>query len=413
MTPLAPRAPRFYHETWAIVVAGLLCPPLALYLVVRKPGLSAGARSLVLAAIGAVLVSLALLELFGGLLGLGLARYCAFTLRQRAVFLHRSDRTAEALDHMLRAWALYPADAEMGLDAARLALRLERRTQAASLLTSLARKSSVEDEALLELSRLWMDEPATFDRGRRMIEDAIEQHRVARDDPRALILSARIERSRGDARSAEYLLRQVVLAFRRDLYDHVYSQLAEIALARGDRKLEIAYLCESLRADWDQPRVLARLERAVEALELSWAEYRAHARALELHEDMDAREAARALWERLLARSPGFLHRDGCHYALATSYFYFQRDYRLALEHYRAVITRHPQSESFLRALYQSAQSLEKLGQDEEAARTYRRLADAAPGGSALQRMASAQIMRIKKLGRPGGMPISLPGGET
>ncbi len=405
------QAPRWYHETWAIVIAGLLCPPLAIYLVLRKPDAPWPARALVLAAMGAILISLALLELFGGLIGTGIARYRAFTLRQRAVFMHRTGKSAPALDLMLRAWELYPADGDLGLDAARLALKIGRRAQAASLLSALTRNSSVEDEAVLELAGLWISDPATFDRGRRLLEDALEQRRVPRDDPTALVLRGRLELARGDMRSAEYLFRQVVAQFRRDLYDPVYLQLAGIAKARGEPRREIAYLCESLRADWDQPLARARLFAAVREQKLPLAEYQVFARALELHEDLDAYDEARALWQRILDRHPGFLHRDGCHYMLATSNFYYKRDYAAALEHYRTVVARHPESESFLRALYQCGQCEEKLGQDVQAARDYRRLADTAPTGTALWKLASAALVRMQKLGRIGDFPLIF-GGE-
>ena len=405
-------APRFYHETWAIVIAGLLCPPLALFLILRKPDASWPARALVLTAIGASLISLALLELFGGLLGTGLARYRAFTLRQRAMFQHRAGHNEVALEQMLRAWELYPTDAGLGLDAARLAQKLGRRAQAASLLQALTKGTSIEDEAVVELAGLWMDDPATFERGRRLLEDALEQRRVARDDAPALILRGRVELARGDMRSAEYLFRQVVAQFRRDLYDPVYAELAGIAHRRGEREREVSFLCESLRGDWNQPRVLKRLIAAAEALHLPVSEYVAFARALELHEDLEAYDEARALWQRLLDRHPGFLHRDGCHYMLATSNYYYRRDYRAALAHYRAVVTG-PESESFLRALYQSGQCEEKLGEDAQAARDYRRLAAAAPGGSALARLASTALIRMRKLGRMGDFPMIFTGGET
>lgn len=405
-------APRWYHESWAIVVAGLLCPPVAIYLVLRKPDLSGPARSLVLAAMSAVLISLALLEYFGGVLGTGVARYRAFTLRQRAAFLHRAGDSQTALSFMLRAWELYPHDAEVALDAARLARKLGRPKQAAALLQSIS-KSASEAEAVVELAAIWLDDPSTFDRGRRLLEDALEQKRVSSDDAPGLLLRGRIEIGRGDLRSAEYLLRRVVYQFRRDLYDPVYAELAGIARRQNDRKREVSYLCESLRADWDQPRVKARLAEAVTALKLPLAEYQVFARALELHDDLDAYEEARALWRRLLDRHPTFLHRDGVHYMLATSYYYYQRDYAAALEHYRAIVGRHTDSESFLRALYQSGQCEEKLGQDAQAARTYRRLAEVAPGGSNLARSASAALIRMRKLGRVGDFPLIFSGGES
>lgn len=405
-------APRWYHETWAIVVAGLLCPPLAIYLVLRKPDASWPARALVLTAIGAVLGSLALLELFGGVLGTGVARYRAFAMRQRAVFLHRTGDSAAALAQMLRAWELYPGDAEVALDAARLARKLGRRAQAASLLQSILRSTSAE-EATVELAGLWIDDAATFDRGRRLLEDALEQRRVGQDDAPALVLRGRLEIARGDLRSGEYLLRRVVHQFRRDLYDPVYWELAGIARRRGEARREVSFLCESLRADWDQPKVKQRLAAAVDALKLPLSEYQVFARALELHDELDAYDQARALWQRLLDGHPGFLHRDGLHYMLATSYYYYQRDYAKALEHYRAVVGRHPDSESFLRALFQSGQCEEKLGQDAEAARTYRRLAEVAPGGSSLARSASAALIRMQKLGRVGDFPLIFSGGES
>ena len=408
----ASASPRWYHETWAIIVFGLVCPPLAIFLVARKPGLSAAARALVLGAMGAVLVSLALLELFGGVLGLGLARYRSFVARQRAVFLHHAGHDVEALDQMLAASALYPHDAELGLDAARLAIRLNRRQQAASLLTTLTRTPSVESDALVELARLWMDDRATFDRGRKLIEDALETQRVVRDEPHALVLRARIEMENGDLRSAEYLLRRVIGQFRRDVYDAVYHNLAKIARRQGDRKHEVIYLCESLRSEWNQPLVRADLDDAIAALHLPAAEYRAYERALEIHEDIAARDEARAILERLVASHPGFLHLDGVRYTLATSHFYYRHDFAAALVQYQALMAGSPDGECYLRAYYQAGQCYEKLGQDEQAAATYKSLVDLAPAGTELLRMARAQRVRMRRLGRIGTLSIGTFGGE-
>lgn len=398
------RSPKWYHETWAIVVIGLVCPPLAVWLIVRKPGLSHGARALVLGAIGAIALSLALMELFGGLLGLGIARYRAFALRQRALFLESTNRTAEALEHVLEAWRLAPTDARAALDAATLAERLGRRAQAASLLTSVAKNSSVEAEATAQLGALWLKEADTFERGRQFVLDALDTGRLQKDEPHSLELQAQIEIARGDLRSAEYHLRRVVDQFRRDVFDRVYYQLARIAAKRQEPERELVFLCESLRSDVEHPQIVQRLYAAAAAARRALPPFRAFVRALELAHVMRAREQSARLLERLLATHKDFPYRDGCHYQLATYLFYDKRDYRAALAHYQAVTGDHPGSESYARALYQTGQCNEKLGLDADAARAYRKLVDVAPPGTTLHRMAALQLARMRRIGRIGAV---------
>jgi tetratricopeptide (TPR) repeat protein len=398
-------APRWYFETWAILVAGLLVLPAGIYLLVRKPGVRLGARLLFLGAVFAVLFSGAIIELAGGVLSRGVAMYTARTAHLKAWFMHRGGHDVEALRLAQEAFRANPEDAELAVDAARLAAAAGQRTLALSLLQAVAGKVGGRDgeESLLELVELYLDDPATWDRGEALLRESLATRELKPDDPHGLCLLGRVEAARGDVASARYHVRQVVLQFRREYYDRVYRVLAGIERRAGNGRGEVSFLCESLRARHDHGPTVAALSAAVARLGLDPYPYRAFVRALAMYERLEARDEAARLLERILKRAPGFLHADGCHYALATHQYYFKKDHEAALAHYRAIIDRHPASESFLRSHYQTGQALERLGRDEEAARLYVRLVKTADPDAALSRMARQQLVRMRRLGRLGG----------
>ncbi|MBI4863935.1 MAG: tetratricopeptide repeat protein [Candidatus Riflebacteria bacterium] len=394
--------PPWYFETWAILVLGLLCLPVGIFLLTIKPGVRPAARALFLSVVAVLLGCAALVEIATGVGSAGLARYRAFVLRQRAGFFDRRGETAVAARLAVEAFSLYPKDTDSALDASAYAARLGDRNLAGSLLQGLMTSGRDDEEARMALISFYLGEPATWTRGVELLESSLETRQIPATHPQTLCLQAQVELRKGDLNSATYHLREVVRQFRRDFYDRVYRELAAIERVRGDRRREVAFLCESLRMDPADRKTVAALESALAALRLNPFPYRAFVRAVHLHQRLEARAEAAALFRRILERAPGLIAADGCHYALATHHFYYEKDFRRALDHYRAIIERHSSGENYFRSLYQAGQSLEKLSDDEEAARYYRRLLDESPRGTALAGMASIQLIRMKRLGRVG-----------
>jgi tetratricopeptide (TPR) repeat protein len=404
-TGARPIAPRWYHEPWSIFVLILAFPPLGFYLLIWRPG--PRYRQLA-AALGIALFVTFLggIELVTGAGASAYSQYSAFVDQGRGRYLQNRGAHREAMTILEQSLAEDTDDPDINCALARSAHRLKQDHLAASLLTSAIRHAGGE-RGILDLVNLYMDTPATFARGEELLKRSIENGQIRATDPRALIARAKSELHAEQPVSAAYHLRQVVDQFERSYYPDVYRLFAEVARREGNKRQEVAYLCDVLRVDPEDPAIWERLEAVLRSLGLSPVPYWAYMRAIQLHTGMDAHDEGRKLLERILEKAPTVLCADECHYALATHYFYYVEDFRLARVHYSTVVRSYPRGEVYQRSLYQLGATFEKLGDDDGAATVYRRLIDEAPQGT-LARMSRIRIVRMERLGRIGGSVLDV-----
>lgn len=385
------------------MIACILFLPMGAFLLARNSALSIRTRVFVLICVTISLIGVGVAELKFGVARRGWHWAVSATLRHRSMYLYVHGQHALALESGLEAFRRDPNDQESLRLAALSAAKLERKALARSLLSGGLMEPDQESETLVDLIALYDEDPATRERAVTLMKSAIDRGRVSPNHPQALLTLAGGDLRRHELTSAEFLLRQIVLQFRRNYFARVFRLLAETERARGNRAREVVYLCESLRVDPEHAATKIALDDAVKGLRLPPAGYRAFVRAVFMHDRMEARDQGRKLLERLLEKDPKFAFSDGCHYVLATHHFHYRRDYSRALVHYKTVIEKSRSSESYLRSLYQAGQCEEKMGRDQIAAKYYLRLRGEAPKGAELASMAEFQLNRMRRLGRVAG----------